>query len=122
MSFEDVLSKVVNRVEGGTAAIILGVDGIPIERYTSDFDSSLDIEAIGTEFTTLLRRSIHTASDTALGELNELVFATDKMFFLIRPITNDYFILLAISPGGNVGRGRFELRKAQLALESEFAL
>jgi hypothetical protein len=30
--------------------------------------------------------------------------------------------MLALNPGGNVGRARFELRKAQLAMETEFAI
>ena len=122
MSFSDTLARIVDRVEGGSAAVILGVDGIPIERYVADFDPGLDIDAIGTEFTTLIRRSMHTASDTGLGDLQEMLLATNRMLFLVRPITPEYFILLALSPGGNIGRARFELRKAQLSLEAEFAL
>jgi len=30
--------------------------------------------------------------------------------------------MLAVTPGGNVGRARYELRKAQLVLEEEFAI
>ncbi|HXG64060.1 MAG TPA: hypothetical protein VNO70_03070, partial [Blastocatellia bacterium] len=45
-----------------------------------------------------------------LGELREMVFATDRMTFLIRPITQEYFLLFALNPGGNVGRARYELR------------
>jgi hypothetical protein len=40
----------------------------------------------------------------------------------LRPITSEYFLLLALNPGGNTGRARFELRKAQLAMEIEFAM
>jgi predicted regulator of Ras-like GTPase activity (Roadblock/LC7/MglB family) len=112
-----------SRIQGGSAAMILGVDGIPIERYIADGQNSdLDIEMISTELTTLLRRSMKTAADTALGQLNEMLLTTDRMTFLLRPITTDYFLILAILPGGNVGRGRFELRKAQLSLMEEFVL
>jgi hypothetical protein len=31
-------------------------------------------------------------------------------------------VVLAISPEGNLGRARFELRKAELQLKSEFAV
>lgn len=122
MSFAETLSRTVDRVEGGLAAIILGIDGIPIERHVAALDPGLDIDSIATEFTTLLRRSMRTASDTGLGELSEMVLATDRMTFLLRPITPEYFLLLAVSRGGNVGRARFELRKAQLELEEEFAI
>jgi predicted regulator of Ras-like GTPase activity (Roadblock/LC7/MglB family) len=109
-------------VEGGAGAVILGIDGITIERYTQDTNSGLDLELIATELSALLSRSMHTASDTGLGDLREMMFATDLMTFLLRPITADYFLLFGINPGGNIGRARFELRKAQLALEAEFAI
>jgi predicted regulator of Ras-like GTPase activity (Roadblock/LC7/MglB family) len=102
--------------------VILGIDGIPIERQVANLDPLLDIDSVATEFTTLLRRSIRTAGDTGLGELREIILATDEMTFLLRPITSDYFLLLVVGTGGNVGRARFELRKAQLALEEEFAI
>jgi predicted regulator of Ras-like GTPase activity (Roadblock/LC7/MglB family) len=122
VSFNDTLARIVGRIEGAVAAVILGIDGIPIDRYVDGLDPDLDIELMATELTTLLRRSMRTASDTALGELHELVLAADRMTFLLRPITSDYFLLLALVPGGNVGRARYELRKAQMVLMAEFAI
>jgi predicted regulator of Ras-like GTPase activity (Roadblock/LC7/MglB family) len=122
MGFADTLSGIANRIEGCAAVVILGIDGIPIERHVHDLDSAIDIESVATEFTTLVRRSMRTASDSELGVMREMVFATDTMSFLLRPITAEYFLLLALNQGGNVGRARFELRKAQLAMETEFAI
>jgi predicted regulator of Ras-like GTPase activity (Roadblock/LC7/MglB family) len=122
LSFADLLGRIAGRVEGAIAAIILGIDGIPIDRYAPSPEYDLDIEMVGTEFTTLLRRAMHTAEDTALGELNEMVLGTERATFLLRPITSDYFLMLALLPGGNIGRARFELRKAQLALQEEFSV
>ncbi|HSQ19195.1 MAG TPA: roadblock/LC7 domain-containing protein [Blastocatellia bacterium] len=122
MGFTETLTEIANRIEGCAAVVILGIDGIPIERHVRDVDTSLDLETVAAEFTTLVRRSIRTASDTELGEMREMVFATDSMSFLLRPITSEYFLLLALKQGGNIGRARFELRKAQLAMEAEFAI
>ena len=122
MSFIGTLTQMVDHIEGCAAGAILGIDGILIERYVHELAPPMDIELVATEFTTLLRRSMRTASDTDLGELREMVLATDQMTFLARPITAEYFLLLALNPGGNIGRARFELRKAQLTLETEFAI
>jgi predicted regulator of Ras-like GTPase activity (Roadblock/LC7/MglB family) len=123
MDFADALETIANRIEGCAAVVILGIDGIPIERYVQKTEQpSPDVDLIATEFTTLVRRSMHTASDTDLGDLREMVLVTDLMTVLIRPITADYFLLLALNPGGNIGRARFELRKAQLSMEIEFAM
>jgi predicted regulator of Ras-like GTPase activity (Roadblock/LC7/MglB family) len=122
MGFTETLTGMANRIEGCAAVVILGIDGIPIERHVRDLSPLVDIDAVATEFTTLVRRSMKTASDTELGEMSEMVFATDAMSFLFRPITSEYFLLLALNNGGNLGRARFELRKAQLAMEPEFAI
>ncbi|HET8677181.1 MAG TPA: roadblock/LC7 domain-containing protein [Blastocatellia bacterium] len=122
MTFIQSLTDIVDRIEGCAGAVILGIDGIPIERYMPDLDPELDLDLVATELTTLLRHSMRVASDAELGGMREMLFNTDRQIFLLRPITEDYFLLLALNPGGNVGRARFELRKVQLALEAEFAI
>src|SRR6266849_8099554 len=77
MGFTETLTGMANRIEGCAAVVILGIDGIPIECHVHDLSPLVDIDAIATEFTTLVRRSMKTASDTELGEISEMVFATD---------------------------------------------
>ena len=122
MSFRENLHTIADRIEGCAAVVILGIDGLPIERQVRDIDPAIDIDATAIEFTTLIRRSVRTAQDAQLGDLNEIVLTTDKMTFLLRPITTEYFLLMALNPGGNVGRARFELRKAQLMMAADFAI
>jgi predicted regulator of Ras-like GTPase activity (Roadblock/LC7/MglB family) len=112
----------IEQIDGCAAVVLLGLDGIPIERRIVDLDPALDLELVATEFATLVRKGQHTAADTALGDLNEMVLSTDRATFLLRPITSEYFVMLALNPGANLGRARFELRKAQLAMESEFSI
>jgi len=122
MSFTETLSNIASRIEGCAAVVILGIDGIAIERHVHDLDPTFDIDVVATEFTGLVSRGMRTASDTELGELNEMVLATEKLTLILRPITSEYFLFLALNPGANLGRARFELRKAQLAMEVEFAI
>src|SRR4030095_15894044 len=104
MSFIDTLTTIANRIEGCAAVVILGIDGIPIERHVHDSDTSIDIETVAAAVTPTAPRSMRTASDTDLGDMREMIFATDAMSFLLRPITAEYFLLLALNRGGNVGR------------------
>jgi len=122
MGFTDTLTDIIYRIEGCAAVIILGIDGIPIERQIGDLDPTIDLDLMVTEFTTLVRRNLRTAADTELGAMQEMVFVMDLLTLVARPITPEYFLLVALNPGGNVGRARFELRKAQLAMEAEFAI
>jgi predicted regulator of Ras-like GTPase activity (Roadblock/LC7/MglB family) len=122
MGFTETLSTIAGRIEGCAAVVILGIDGIAIERHVHDLDPRFDIDVVATEFTSLVSRGMRTASDTELGDLNEIVLAADKLTLLLRPITPEYFLFLALNTGGNIGRARFELRKAQLEMEVEFAI
>jgi predicted regulator of Ras-like GTPase activity (Roadblock/LC7/MglB family) len=54
------------------------------------------------------------------GRLRELVVSTERFHFLLRLVARDYFLVLVLERGGNLGRGRFELRKAELDMAREF--
>ena len=41
---------------------------------------------------------------------------------VMRLLSRDYFVVLALNSHGNLGRARFELRKAELILAKEFAV
>jgi predicted regulator of Ras-like GTPase activity (Roadblock/LC7/MglB family) len=118
--FSDLLKKIVERVDGAEAAVILGLDGIIIERAGADGPVELDL--IGAEYSSLLRNSLRTSSDTGLGSLHELLVVTEQATLIMKVLTPDYCILITLHPQANVGRARFELRKAQLLLAHEFAV
>lgn len=99
--------------------MIMGIDGIAIERLVVRPDANLD--AVAAEYTTLLRASLQAARDTGLGQLQELSVVAERMTALIVGITPEYFLFAALSPGALAGRARFALRLASLALEQEFA-
>jgi predicted regulator of Ras-like GTPase activity (Roadblock/LC7/MglB family) len=117
--FTGLLNQVVSRVEGADAALIAGMDGIIVERAAKA--EAQDLDGLAVEYATLLRRSRHAADDTGLGELQEMLAVTDRHVLLVKLLSNDYFVLLALPPETNVGRARYELRRAQLLLQPEFA-
>ncbi len=117
--FTDTLKRVISRVPEVQVIMVMGTDGIPIEKVVVRPDPNL--EAVAAEYTTLLRASVAAAADTGLGDLKELAVVTEKMTALLLAITPEYFLFAALSPGGVAGRARFEMRVASLALEKEFA-
>jgi len=46
----------------------------------------------------------------------------ESAVMVMRLLSRDYFVVLALSSQGNLGRARFELRKAELKLAKEFAV
>ena len=116
--FSDALKKVAARVPETQMLIVMATDGIPIEKLVVRADPNL--EAVAAEYTTLLRASASTASDTGLGALQELSVVTEKMVAVIVAITSEYFLFASLAPGAIMGRARFALRMAGVALEKEF--
>ena len=116
--FMETLRAVAARVPEAQLLVVMATDGIPVAKLVVRPDPNL--EAVAAEYTTLLRASLSAASDTGLGELQELSIVTEKMTALLTSITPEYFLFAALGPGALTGRARHALRVAGSALEREF--
>lgn len=117
-AFSDTLRQVASRVPETQLLIVMGTDGIPIERLV--VRQAANLEAVAAEYTSLLKSGVAVAADTGLGQLKELSVVTEKMIALLVAITPDYFIFAGLEPGAVMGRARFALRLAGVALGKEF--
>jgi predicted regulator of Ras-like GTPase activity (Roadblock/LC7/MglB family) len=117
-AFAQVLERVAGSVPETEVLMVIGTDGIPIEKLTVRADPNM--EAVAAEHTTLLRASLAAAADTGLGALQELAITTERLTTLLVAITPEYFLFASLAPGALMGRARFALRIAALALEREF--
>ena len=120
--FKDILETVIERTEGSLGALIMGVDGIAVERTLKQAGQEANLDVAAAEFTSLVRNAQRAGKDTGLGGLHELVISLDDAILLIRLLGRDYFVVLAIHPEGNLGRARFELRRAELQMAGEFTV
>ncbi|HJZ82314.1 MAG TPA: hypothetical protein VKD91_18275 [Pyrinomonadaceae bacterium] len=120
--FKETLQTIVEKTDGSLGALIMGVDGLSVERFFTPEGMAANLDVAAAELTSLIRSASRSGSDLNLGELHELVVAHGKVTFVMRFFSKDYFAVLALAPDGNVGRGRYELRKAELTLAEEFAV
>ena len=79
--FSETLKAIAARVPETQVLMVMGTDGIPIDKLVLRPDPNL--EAVAAECTTLLRASLAAAADTGLGELKELSIVTEKMVALL---------------------------------------
>lgn len=119
--FKAMLETILEHTEGSLGALIMGTDGIAVEKVLGE-GNELNLDIAAAEFTSLVRSSQRAGKETGLGTLRELVVSLDSAVLIMRLLSRDYFVVLAMSPEGNLGRGRFELRKAELQLAKEFAV
>jgi len=117
-AFAEALRTISQKVPETRVLMIMGTDGIPIEKLVVRPDPN--VEAVAAEYTTLLRASVSAAADTGLGDLKELWVVTERLVAILVGITGEYFLFAALAPGALAGRARFALRIAGLHLRREF--
>ena len=120
--FKEMLESIIERTEGSLGALIMGTDGIAVEKVLGEAGADANLDIAAAEFTSLVRSAQRAGSDTGLGSVRELVISLDGAILIMRTLSRDYFVVLALNSQGNLGRGRFELRKVELKLSKEFAV
>lgn len=116
--FKETLRDLVEGTEGGMAGLLMDSSGITLESYAKA-DSPFDINAIGIEFGVVIGQIKRAAEMLEAGTANEIAVGTDRLLTLIRPLSDTYFLALAIQPGGNFGKGRYLMRTAAPKLLAE---
>ena len=116
--FAETLREIASKVENTHCVLLMGMDGLPIEKVV--INDSLNIDLLTAEFTTVLRLTNHTTAEVNAGTLDEVIILSDRIVLLTKSITSEYLLLMILSQDSNIGKARFELKKAKYALEKEF--
>lgn len=117
MGFRERLEEVC-AVEGAVAASVMGFDGIAVETVTAA-PSGVDLESLMVEYAGVLAQVRQAAELLQTGPVSEMSVGTERLTTILRLINRDYFLVLAMRPEGNFGKGRFVLRTAAPRLQAE---
>ena len=104
MSFSDVLKEVVHGTEGALGALIVGLDGIPVEEYSLNKD--MDLQSMTVEYSSLLKEIEKGSQAAQLGTTREVTVIAEKAMIMLRRLNEEYFFVLIIKPDGNFGKGQ----------------
>jgi predicted regulator of Ras-like GTPase activity (Roadblock/LC7/MglB family) len=116
--FLETLKSIADKFQNLHCIFLMGMDGMPVEKVVRD--KSFNIDALTAEFTTVLKVTNASAGEVDAGTVDEILIISDKMILLTKSITSEYFLMLVLPADGNMGRARFELKKAKYMLEKEF--
>lgn len=116
--FAETLKKVVDNVEGGIAAVIMGLDGISVDTYIKLADR-VDVNTVAMEFSFILSQVRKAGESLAVGNLEELSVKAQRLLLVCRMISSQYFIAIVMAPEGNFGKARYLARLAQPQLVSQ---
>ena len=113
--FGETLRKVVDNVDGGIAAVIMGLDGIPVESYVRQNDK-IDVNTVAMEFSFILGQVRKAGESLSVGGLEELTVKAQRLMLVCRMVSPQYFIAVVMAPEGNFGKARYLARLATPAL------
>jgi predicted regulator of Ras-like GTPase activity (Roadblock/LC7/MglB family) len=124
MSFAAMLGEIVDGVSGAMGAALMGNDGVPIEEVVSpqalEGGFGEEIANAGVEFGRILDE-IRKASDAmSAGAVHETVIMLARFTLIFRSIDAETFLVVILSPDGNLGKARYLIRRQLHAIRQEF--
>jgi predicted regulator of Ras-like GTPase activity (Roadblock/LC7/MglB family) len=96
------------KVEGVSAAAVVGRDGFVIE---SGVSGNVDIESLGALASTGLGTSEAMSNTLRKGELSQILVELEKGLIILSPLSADELIVIVADSSSNIGRIRYELKK-----------
>jgi predicted regulator of Ras-like GTPase activity (Roadblock/LC7/MglB family) len=119
MSFRTHLESVVNQVDGALACSVMGFDGISVETHQKEEASDLELNGTWVEYANLLSQLRQAAEALKTGEVQEVSVNSERVLTLMRLISPEYFLILALRTDGNYGKGRYVLRMIAPKIRAE---
>jgi len=120
--FVEALREVVENTEGAIAGLLMDAEGIPLESYVKEgFTAPFDIEIVGAEYSVIVKSVQRTVDSLEAGTTREVSVQAERVTTLIRVLTDEYFLALALDPTGNIGKGRYMLRVSAPKLLAELS-
>ncbi len=120
--FQAHLRRLVDSTEGGIAGLLMGFDGIAVDSYTKPETTELgisDMNTVGMEFSFVLGQVRKAAESLEIGVINEVTIRAEKLTLIMRVLSPEYFLALAMVADGNFGKGRFLLRVVAPKVQAE---
>ena len=119
--FRENIKKLVERLDGGVAAVLMGFDGISVDSFAkSGYDGALpDIQTLAMEFAHLIAQARRTLQSLDAGPLEEFTLRAESLTLVVRVLNQEYFLACAVLPNGSVGKARYLMRMTAPALRAD---
>jgi predicted regulator of Ras-like GTPase activity (Roadblock/LC7/MglB family) len=121
MSFEAVLHDIVASCPGALGAALMGSDGLPIAQCMADGAEELEdsVGVMGVEFGRVLEETRKASDAVEGGALEEMAVRMGRYQVALRALDAETYLVLVLAAEGNVGKGRYLLRRHAAALREE---
>ncbi len=118
MVFEDIIKDIVDNISGCCSGIMMGVDGVMVGSYHKS-ETLEDLNILSIEFTKILKEIKSSLELLKAGDVQEIAVKTETMMYLIKMISDEYFVAVLLEPLGNFGKARYLMKKSIPSFHSE---
>jgi predicted regulator of Ras-like GTPase activity (Roadblock/LC7/MglB family) len=118
MIFDEILEEIAQRSDGLLGVVIMGMDGIAIGEHL--VDETCIIQTVGIEYASAIKSIQSASASLSAGRVEEVFISTEKSTFILRLVTDEYFIAVVLGPDGNFGKARYLMKLAAPRLVREF--
>lgn len=123
MSFDAILSEIVDGCNGCVGAVLMGSDGIPIAEVVTDQvpegPLAEEIGTAGVEFTRILEEIRKAADALGGGSMTETVVSLTRFTLVFQAVDSETFLAAVVTPDGNLGKARYLMRRNLITLRQE---
>jgi predicted regulator of Ras-like GTPase activity (Roadblock/LC7/MglB family) len=117
MMLNEALKQAAAAEYGIAGVFLVAMDGMEVARSGDPGDFPLEFMAAS--YTDIMRKLEAMGDEVAFESPAELVVTTAGRNLIFRKVTPEYGLLAVITPGGILGRARYELGKAARLLQPE---
>jgi predicted regulator of Ras-like GTPase activity (Roadblock/LC7/MglB family)/tetratricopeptide (TPR) repeat protein len=115
--FRPILEDLAGSADGVAGVSLIGRDGLAVESAGAEGA----VEAVAAEMMGFLQTVASAEAGAERGDVKMAQVNAEGGRAILTSITDEYYLLLLISPDGNAGRARYEGWKAAARLEKELS-
>jgi predicted regulator of Ras-like GTPase activity (Roadblock/LC7/MglB family) len=108
--FKELLDRVLHETPGAFAVTLMGFDGIAIETREGPGAEPGQAHTAAVELGNIASQLRRVSAGMGTGDMSELTVHTSSLTTVLRPLTDEYFVAVCLTPGGSSGKGRYLLR------------
>jgi predicted regulator of Ras-like GTPase activity (Roadblock/LC7/MglB family) len=116
-SFADILTDLVHAVPGALGAVFVDWEGEMVEQVAGT--SGEDLKLLGAHWAIAYYQTKTALDNQGLGPADEVLLRFERQQILVRRVTDEYLVIMAIGPDASLGRTRHLLQLAGQRLRSE---
>lgn len=109
MSLRELLTSMIQQVDGAYAVMMMGHDCIAIDEVRQG-DAGFDIQAMSVEYATVIKDIRRTIEVVGAGEMEEMTITTTNACIHFRILNDEFFAVFVLAREANHGKARYLLR------------